>query len=99
MDTSQCVSVSAAGVANYTKRSSILLIPNPSTGQFEISISEPENFSGIRVYNILGQILYSQETVHKTNSIDLRNLAEGFYFVEVIGRENANEVERLIIRN
>ncbi|MEM9819521.1 MAG: CotH kinase family protein [Bacteroidota bacterium] len=66
------------------------LYPNPSAGQIQVSLSFAQaNRAEIRVYNLLGQQLYSSQQEGNTivQQIDLSNFSDGIYIVSV---ETAN---------
>ncbi|MCE3226926.1 MAG: repeat protein [Bacteroidetes bacterium] len=77
-----------------------VMFPNPSSGEFEIKMNGVEKTSYIKIYNVLGQEVYS-ETVESSdasvhNKIDLSNVNGGTYFVKVISG-NASKNSKLII--
>jgi PKD repeat protein len=68
---------------------SILLFPNPSSGEIEVRATNvTDNTVQIRIYNVLGQEVYSCSEENTTGTvskqIDLANLSSGSYFVKVI---------------
>ncbi len=69
----------------------VIVYPNPNSGQFTISFSKPEFVSApqtIEVYNILGEKVYSQLSIHNLQyTIDLRSKPGGIYFYRVLNNE------------
>lgn len=68
------------------------LFPNPHTGQFQLQLQgEAQAQLQIRVINALGQEMYQDEidfTMGKWgNTFDLQNLANGVYWLEIIGAQ------------
>jgi len=58
------------------------IYPNPTTGQFTI-----ENVRGadVEIFNLVGQRVYTEQSVDQNMTIDLSNLSEGTYIVKVSG--------------
>ncbi len=77
------------------------IIPNPSTGIFNISVVDYIGDLEINVINPQGQKLFSKAIVSTSStlsqSIDLSNQATGIYFVE-IRTKNSKEVRKIILR-
>jgi hypothetical protein len=73
------------GISNIvTESSSITLYPNPNNGKFTIhfdDISQSMNDCQIGIYNVLGQMIYSQILQHLkgSNEIDLSTQPKGIY--------------------
>lgn len=53
------------------------IFPNPSSGKFFIN-AENEDISEIKVFNVLGDIIYSDK---KSNVINIQNQPQGLYYV------------------
>ena len=60
------------------------IYPNPSNGNFTISLANSLNNVSIEIYNILGEKIF-QENVNTTSlkRINLTNISRGLYFVNV----------------
>jgi len=77
------------------------LFPNPSTGNVTLSVAI-ENASNvdIRVFNINGQMVFSQTSVSIDNGskveMDLQNLSAGTYHVQING-DSVYSVKKLVI--
>lgn len=57
------------------------IYPNPNHGQFQIDL--PEEACTLTVYNSLGQVVYQAENVQGNTTIDLQQLENGLYFLNV----------------
>lgn len=84
---------SATSIDNLTtKNGSVNVYPNPSTGVFTLAFSHPELVSGsqtIKVYNILGEQVYSQAIVSSSSFIvNLSSLPAGIYLYRVMGNSS-----------
>ena len=68
--------------------SGITVYPNPSSGSINIKSSK-SGFTGIRLTDPLGRIVYQQDYVMAIQSaaVHLPNLAAGVYYLTVLGKE------------
>ena len=68
------------------KNSNIQLYPNPS--QDQITLVCPTGLDGFKVLDITGKVILEKRNTSATQTIDISNLSNGIYFVEVRqGRE------------
>ncbi|CAN5373351.1 hypothetical protein BH09BAC5_BH09BAC5_10600 [soil metagenome] len=68
------------------------IFPNPSSGIFQLTFSNPESIKGIYITDIFGKKLFSPQ--NKTE-IDLSNYVAGIYLLN-IERGNGNRVKKLV---
>jgi hypothetical protein len=66
--------------------------PNPSNGIFTIAMNTDKNFKvNVKVFDVLGKMIYNESLNHSagyaTHEIDLKLIAEGVYFLELINEE------------
>lgn len=74
----------------------LLISPNPSAGMFNI-YNQNENDLELVVYNTLGQVVLSKNKNNLLNSeIDLRNCADGVYFIK-LRSVNGEVTKKLLI--
>jgi hypothetical protein len=61
------------------------LAPNPTTGIFNLSLSEEavESSAKVSVYNIQGSEVYNSKITSTATAIDISHLSKGFYLVKV----------------
>ena len=86
-DTSDCESVTVVGLAE-TKKSELLLYPNPTSGILTIKGAE-----GIAsVYDIYGRLVLSANT----NKLDISHTADGIYFVRVLDEQGMVYVGKVL---
>jgi uncharacterized repeat protein (TIGR03803 family) len=80
-DTSACISVplDIVGVLEPTNDNSFFIYPNPTSGQFTISLSTDE--ATITITDLLGQQIIKTQTTQKTTTLQLDN--NGLYIVYV----------------
>jgi Secretion system C-terminal sorting domain len=72
--------------------------PNPTTGYFNLSISEEARQSGasVSVYNIQGGEVFKTKLTSESTAIDLSNLSKGFYLVKVADKTHSS-VKKLVL--
>lgn len=70
----------------------IKIYPNPSTGF--INISNLKETSHVRIFNIAGQIVKDVMVGANDSRIDIQDLAQGFYFVELEGKKTIKLLKR-----
>jgi hypothetical protein len=58
---------------------SVLLFPNPNSGEFEIQISMPVNNGEFVVYDVLGKAVFRHIVVQGENKITSKHLSKGIY--------------------
>ena len=65
------------------------LYPNPTSGQVELVIEngQPGNYQ-VKLYDITGKLLQSQQTNSNRMTMDISNRAQGMYFIEVVQGEH-----------
>jgi Leucine-rich repeat (LRR) protein len=63
--------------------SEVVLYPNPATNQVFININEKAAYS---IFNNLGQEVKKGSLQRATNTLDIRTLASGMYFVRIAGK-------------
>lgn len=66
--------------------------PNPSTGVFTCMMQYGKPKSELKIYNVLGKLIYSTPLLSGANTIDITNQAAGMYFYKVTsqGKDVAN---------
>ncbi len=74
-------SQSTAAVADSLSKE-LLIIPNPSSGKFTISISDGQ-LGSLEITDLLGNIVYRSDVQNKQYEIDLSSKPKGIYFVKV----------------
>ena len=81
----------------FNSTTEIKIYPNPSNEEFFIELNENENFNSLEVFNLSGQLLFSQEIKNLTSLSILNELNKGVYFLKFISEKNS--VIKRIIKN
>lgn len=64
----------------------ISLYPNPTNGNLTIQLSEFNSNKKFTIFNTMGQSVLVGNLSNKTSNINVSNLAEGMYFIEIIDK-------------
>jgi hypothetical protein len=75
------------------EKNEITFFPNPSTGT--VNIINAKN-SSLKIYNVLGKVIYTEEITNNTCSIDLSELKNGAYFIS-INNNKTSDIQKLIL--
>ncbi|MEI6348774.1 MAG: YCF48-related protein [Bacteroidota bacterium] len=84
-------------IENITSKSPLIVYPNPATETVNITINHivDENTT-INIYNILGNIIYSEKLKQPKTQINIRDFSAGVYLVEVKGTEWSEKVKLVV---
>ena len=85
---------SPSGVVD-SKQSIFNVYPNPSNGVFVIELDAISKYD-VRVYNVLGQTVYTTSTNAMSTTVDLSSFDKGIYTVE-LKDENTIYTEKVIV--
>lgn len=96
VDTSSCYQVTLTGIHDSKEPAPFFLRPNPSEGLF--SWNSELSFEQLEVFDIAGRKLVQRSLISSENSIDLRSLASGSYFLVATGRGNSKWYGRVDIQ-
>ena len=92
---SVCVVInSVTGTKQITGDNGLLTIyPNPNNGKFTLQIANGKLLTvndKIEIYNILGENIYSQFTIHNSQfAIDLSSQPDGVYLYRVVKQDGS----------
>jgi len=76
---------------------SLNIFPNPTTSIFTVSTTG-DRMKEIRIYNILGELIYRSEIKSQNTTIDLNMQAKGIYFVKVTDLDKNETTQKLVIQ-
>lgn len=92
-----CLCGNTGILGETTTASSISVFPNPSNGTFTISAASPINT--IEIYNVLGEIVYTETTAATDNKqVNLAAQPAGIYLVQVLLANGKRSVSRISVR-
>ena len=72
----------------------ISVYPNPTTDYLNIKISGSSNFN-LNIYDLNGKLLKSEKN---NTSIQIQDLTNGLYIVEIVDLESDNKIIKKIIK-
>jgi hypothetical protein len=83
-DTSSCFAITKVGIEDDGSLSSISLYPNPSNGQFQLSIDAAQLAEACKmeIYTVEGKRIYQSLITQTTSDIDLSHQTSGMYLVK-----------------
>ncbi len=87
---------STSAVNELNKDSQISVYPNPTSGSFSVFTSEMISDGTIEVYNIIGALVLNAKMEGRQSIIDLKDLANGIYFVKMTGDGKIIGTKKLI---
>jgi PKD repeat protein len=86
----QCINITVpsntsgmVGIENIQKKQGITIYPNPSSDIITIEAEINNLNSNYIILNSIGQQVLSGELIDKKNTIEIRNLPEGFYLIRI----------------
>jgi hypothetical protein len=74
----------------------VSIVPNPTSGRLTITASE--NVS-VTVFNLIGEIIYSNSPIAKTHLLDLTEHERGVYMIKVTDTDNNKSIVKRIVLN
>ena len=82
---------------NNSDKMDVQVFPNPSNGEFYISVNSKMKFD-LELYNITGKLVYSQKSnpADFSGDINLTGLSKGLYLLKVINNNEA-KTSKLVI--
>ena len=84
------------GFNNLLDNNQIRIYPNPTEGKIMIQNLTPSKSEEIIVRNILGEVVYIQNSNINLTTLNISNLENGIYFVEIY-TENGIRIEKIIL--
>jgi hypothetical protein len=87
------------GVAENTQQNNIIIFPNPTTGNLNISLPAFQYQSELEIFNNIGIKVYSQSVAQGTNSLNLNlDFPNGAYIIKLSNQETTNSKLVIITR-
>jgi len=89
---------SATGIKEYlSTQVSFDIFPNPANGQVTVSLSGKSKNYSLKIYNLLGENVYSHSLKEQSTQINL-NLKSGLYFVNILDEKGNKSSRKLIVQ-
>jgi uncharacterized delta-60 repeat protein len=85
----------STGIASINTSGSIIVYPNPSSGRFYFNSAK--NGSGIEIYNLIGQKIFSSVVTSDNYSINIAGQENGVYFYKVSDQNNLIQQGKIVI--
>jgi len=77
------------GIAENKKLLKLLIAPNPSNGNFNVTFNNLIRSGSIEVISCVGKMVYKEALINQTfKQINLKDISPGFYIVKVLDGEN-----------
>ncbi|MEI7801662.1 MAG: T9SS type A sorting domain-containing protein, partial [Bacteroidota bacterium] len=88
-------------ISERKTRNNIFLYPNPSSEKLNLEWSENSNPVAVTVYNLFGEIVYSENTFNSDRELilDVRLFANGNYFIQVKTKTEIQSGKFSVFRN
>lgn len=81
---------STIGINEIENDKSFTISPNPSNGNFSISITDPIKNGFIRISDMYGKITYEEKLLNaSTKTVSLIHISSGIYFINIYNGKNS----------
>lgn len=84
----------AVNVNEYEFLNNVNIYPNPASSVINVSA---ENLTNVKVYNAVGQLIYTEETENNDVNIDTQNWTNGLYYVTVETVDGNSTSQKIIV--
>jgi hypothetical protein len=86
-----CDTASTTGLPNIEKELEISVYPDPSAGLFNVSLGQAIPVD-MKVYNVLGEVVYRQSSDDLVHQVDLRSQPDGMYIMQIAADHDGTPV-------
>jgi hypothetical protein len=95
---SKIVEVHFSGLNKNESQTKFIVYPNPNNGSFIVNAKGMKTSSAqIQLYDGLGRVVYSNQIQEGNNSINLRQLVAGIYYLNINSSSSGISVQKIII--
>jgi plastocyanin len=84
VDTSSCYNVTITSILERELSKPLQIAPNPATNNLSLVNFRASDIQQLRVYNLSGQMVLDETGLFSTTKIDVSQLVDGVYFIEVL---------------
>ena len=74
------------------------IFPNPSSEGFRVQLPESETSTDLRVFDLLGKLVYQQKNIVDQTYVQTNGLPKGAYVVQILNSGKRFELKQLIVR-
>ena len=86
-----CSEVTPTGVNTYAKNNEVRIFPNPTSNMLMVDLGNLENIERITLVDLQGKVIYESFAVNSNIvKIDMTQFSNGFYMLQVQGKEINN---------
>ncbi|HET6992619.1 MAG TPA: T9SS type A sorting domain-containing protein, partial [Bacteroidia bacterium] len=71
------------GLSNGIINSDVEVFPNPFSNSVTVATDNPQAKADLKIYNLLGEEVYSSVITNQKTEIDLQSLQSGIYFIRI----------------
>jgi hypothetical protein len=87
LDTNQCYG--PTGIPIYEAQTlSFSIFPNPATDYLTVELPENNSKSEIKLFNMLGELVYASRVIKQKTNIDISTFASGVYIIQIVTGNN-----------
>ncbi len=72
-----------SGLTELALSRGLSVYPNPTSGNFVISLNTISPNTKVEVFNSIGELIYTESLTKKDTSVDIKNLANGVYTLKI----------------
>ena len=87
--------ITVSGITEQLPENAVAIYPNPSTGNWQVTVSRQLTRSTLEVFNAIGQLIYKAENIGTFSKISLPAVANGVYELR-IASNNYRVVKKLV---
>lgn len=83
--------INCVGIEEILSNDEFTISPNPFNERINIVLSTPNlnELTEIKIYNLIGTIIYSSKITHQKTEIDLSGISSGIYLVKIMSAEGS----------
>ncbi|WP_410173209.1 T9SS type A sorting domain-containing protein [Gelidibacter japonicus] len=94
---SVCLSHQSTPILDDKKFSKITLFPNPTNGNFSLSLGHQAETLNLKIFNMLGQVVLSRSytSVERVENLSVED--PGIYFIKISNSNGGSQTLRLLV--
>ena len=86
------------GITDEQEVSSLVVYPNPTTGDLNIDLGNAENTTAINIYDLQGRLIMTTQAIKNasTQRVSVSHLVNGIYFIELVKEKGLRSTGKFI---